>query len=71
MDPVTETDQKRAVRKVSEKGIFCLKIPGDLIMERRKDNRGRVLKEGESQRKDGLYQYRWQIKTEKRKYIYA
>ena len=28
-------------------------------MERRKDNKGRVLKEGESQRKDGLYQYRW------------
>ena len=26
-------------------------------MKRRKDNKGRVLKEGESQRKDGRYQY--------------
>ena len=33
-------------------------------MERRKDNKGRVLKEGESQRKDGLYQYRWTDKFE-------
>ena len=39
-------------------------------MERRKDNKGRVLKDGESQRKEGLYQYRWQTKTGKRKYIY-
>ena len=29
------------------------------MTERRKDNRGRVLKEGESQRKNGTYDYRW------------
>lgn len=40
-------------------------------MERRKDNKGRVLKEGESQRKDGLYQYRWTDKFGKRHTIYA
>lgn len=28
-------------------------------MVRRKDKKGRVLKDGESQRKDGTYQYRW------------
>ena len=40
-------------------------------MERRKDNKGRVLKEGESQRKDGLYQYRWTDRTGKRHTVYA
>lgn len=40
-------------------------------MERRKDNKGRVLKEGESQRKDGIYQYRWTDEFGKRHTIYA
>ena len=40
-------------------------------MERRKDNKGRVLKEGESQRKDGRYQYRWTDCLGKRHTIYA
>ena len=29
------------------------------MIERRKDKNRRVLKEGESQRKDGTYDYRW------------
>lgn len=40
-------------------------------MERRKDNKGKVLKEGESQRKDGLYQYRWTDRAGKRRTVYA
>ena len=40
-------------------------------MERRKDSKGRVLKEGESQRKDGRYQYRYTNMLGKRKTIYA
>lgn len=40
-------------------------------MERRKDDKGRVLKEGESQRKDGMYQYRWTDGTGKRNTVYA
>ena len=40
-------------------------------MERRKDNKGRVLKEGESQRKDGSYQYRYSDRSGKRHYIYS
>ena len=40
-------------------------------MERRKDNKGKVLKEGESQRKDGLYQYRWTDRAGKRHTVYA
>lgn len=40
-------------------------------MERRKDNKGRVLKEGESQRKDGMYQYRWTDLFGKRHTIYS
>lgn len=39
-------------------------------MERRKDNRGRVLKEGESQRKDGRYCFRYTQADGTRKYIY-
>ena len=40
-------------------------------MERRKDDKGRVLKEGESQRKDGRYQYRWTDDFGKRHTVYA
>ena len=40
-------------------------------MERRKDNKGRVLKDGESQRKDGRYQFRWTDCFGKRHTIYA
>lgn len=31
-------------------------------MQKRKDSKGRALKDGESQRKDGLYQYRWSVR---------
>ena len=40
-------------------------------MSIRKDNRGRVLKEGESQRKDLTYMYRWSTRKGDRKCIYA
>ena len=40
-------------------------------MERRKDNKGRVLKTGESQRKTGLYQYRYNTPGGKRQTVYA
>lgn len=41
-------------------------------MQRRKDNKGRVLKDGESYRKsDGLYMYRWTTGDGKRHTIYA
>lgn len=36
----------------------------------RKDSRGRVLLKGESQRKDGLYQYRYKDPTKARRTIY-
>ena len=39
-------------------------------MERRKDNKGRVLKTGENQRKDGRYCYRYQSLNGERKYVY-
>lgn len=39
-------------------------------MERRKDNKGRVLKTGESQRSDGRYCYRYKDLNGQRKYIY-
>lgn len=40
-------------------------------MERRKDNKGRVLQKGESQRKDGLYVYQYTDNSGKRKSVYA
>ena len=41
------------------------------MSEKRKDNKGIVLKGGESQRPDGRYQYRYTDIKGKRKYIYA
>lgn len=41
------------------------------MAERRKDNKGRVLKEGETQRKDGTYDYRWRTEGGKRHSVYA
>ena len=40
-------------------------------MSRRKDTKGRVLRDGESQRKDLIYQYRFTDIRGKRKCIYA
>lgn len=47
------------------KGVFIMAI------ERRKDNKGRVLKEGEHQRANGTYEYKWRDKRSKRHSIYA
>lgn len=41
------------------------------MIKRRKDKKGRVLKEGESQRKNGTYDYRWKDKIGNRHSIYA
>ena len=41
------------------------------MAERRKDNKGRVLKEGEHQRPNGTYEYKWRDKRSKRHSIYA
>lgn len=40
-------------------------------MERRKDSKGRVLRKGESERKDGRYQYRYNDAFGARKTVYA
>lgn len=50
---------------------FTPKRGRENMAERRKDNKGRVLKEGESQRKDGGYDYRWRTAGGKRHSIYA
>ena len=44
---------------------------GVIDLERRKDDKRRVLKEGESQRKDGAYDFRWRTSDGKRHSIYA
>ena len=41
------------------------------MSEKRKDHKGRVLKKGESQRKDNTYMYRWTSNNGKRECIYA
>ncbi len=42
-----------------------------MAIERRKDNRNRVLKDGEHQRKNGTYEYKWRDKRGKRHSVYA
>lgn len=42
-----------------------------MAIERRKDNKGRVLKDGEYQRSNGTYEYRWRDKKGKRHSIYS
>ncbi|MCC4500157.1 tyrosine-type recombinase/integrase [Limosilactobacillus reuteri] len=41
------------------------------MVKRRKDSKNRVLKTGESERKQGGYQYRWKTGDGRRHYIYA
>lgn len=40
------------------------------MSEKRKDHKGRILKTGESQRKDGIYQYRYTDCRGKRQCVY-
>lgn len=41
------------------------------MAEKRKDNRGRILRTGESQRKDGRYQFQYTDAAGKRHCVYA
>ena len=41
------------------------------MTEKRKDNKGRVLKDGESQRKNGTYDFRYTDNQKKRRCVYA
>lgn len=51
------------------KAYFLLE--GCIVSEKRRDNKGRILKTGESQRKDLLYQYRYTDAWGKRRTVYA
>ncbi len=42
-----------------------------MAIERRKDNKNRVLKDGEHQRANGTYEYKWRDKKGKRHSVYA
>ena len=41
------------------------------MAKKRKDNKNRVLKKGETQRKDLTYMYRWTNHKGEREYVYA
>lgn len=41
------------------------------MSEKRRDNKGRVLRTGESQRKDGRYMYKYTDKSGKVRYVYS
>ena len=41
------------------------------LSEKRKDRKGRLLRKGEYQRKDGIYQYRYADALKRRHYVYA
>ena len=51
--------------------LFSWLEKGEIIMIRRKDNKGRVLYNGESQRKDGKYVYQYTNARGERKCVYA
>ena len=57
--------QLSLVLVISERGSKMTEL------KRRKDSKNRVLKQNESQRKDGTYQYRWRDKLGNRYTIYA
>ena len=42
-----------------------------MVIQRRKDNKKRVLKEGEYQRANGTFEYKWRDKQGKRHSVYA
>ncbi len=48
-----------------------MKGVSDMAIERRKDKKNRVLKEGEYQRANGTFEYKWRDKRGKRHSIYA
>lgn len=41
------------------------------MAEKRRDNKGRILRTGESQRKDGRYAYKYTDSTGKPQFVYA
>ena len=46
--------------------------PGELVMaEKRRDNKGRVLRAGESQRSDGKYEYKYADSNSERHSVYS
>lgn len=51
--------------------LYCIGRRIIMAIERRKDSKGRVLKEGEHQRANGTYEYKWRDKRSKRHSIYA
>lgn len=53
--------------------VFSFVIKGEIFMaiERRKDDKNRVLKEGEYQRANGTFEYKWRDKKGKRHSVYA
>ena len=55
--------------------IFCSLIVNKekekMAVERRKDSKRRVLKEGEYERPNGTYEFRWRDKTGKRRTVYG
>ena len=42
-----------------------------MATERRKDNKNRILKDGEYQRSNGTYEYKWSDRRGKRHSVYA
>ena len=51
--------------------LVCYERSNIMAIERRKDSKNRVLKEGEYQRANGSFEYKWRDKRGKRHSIYA
>ncbi|SDB03649.1 Site-specific recombinase XerD [Ruminococcaceae bacterium FB2012] len=57
----------RSIKRV----LYVMKERFIMAIERRKDNKKRVLKEGEYQRSNGTFEFKWRDKTGKRHSVYA
>ena len=57
----------RSIKRV----LYVMKERFIMAIERRKDNKKRVLKEGEYQRSNGTFEFKWRDKAGKRHSVYA
>lgn len=66
-------DKRARIGYNIRKRVLFIVMKGVIIMavERRKDSKNRVLKEGEYQRPNGTFEYKWRDKRGKRHSIYA
>jgi len=59
------------IREIFESNFGIIEYTRSMTLEIRKDNKNRVLKDGEYQITNGTFEYKWRDKIGKRHSIYA